>query len=114
MIEVTSRWTGTPPALVTLVRGDVRELGLIEAAVRLAEPLRAALVAAVLPGRPRAGLELLRALTEGSVGGWYGWSELAGQVSRGCVRGLLISAETWRGAPRAVRTALLRRLRQAH
>jgi hypothetical protein len=102
MIEVTPHRTGSPPALVTLVRGDIRELAALGAAARLAEALRASLVGAVAPGRPRAGLDLLRLLTEDCVGRWYAWPDLAGQAARGRVRGVLIAGETWRAAARGI------------
>lgn len=106
MIELARRRTGSPPALVTLVRGDMRELETIEAAVRLAAPLRATLIGGILPGRPGAGLDLLRSLAGDCVGAWYPWADLAARVTRDDVRGLLISADTWRGAPRALWKAL--------
>ena len=108
MIEVTLHRTGSPPALVTLVRGDIRELGALGAAARLAEALRAGVVGAVAPGRPRAGLDLLRLLTEDCVGRWYAWSDLAGQAARGRVRGVLIAGDTWRAAARGIWGALER------
>jgi hypothetical protein len=108
VIELTPHRTGSSPALVTLVRGDVRELGAVAAAARLAEPLRAGLVGAVMPGRPRAAFELLRVLTADCVGQWYAWSDLAGEAARGEVRGVVVAVETWRAAPRAVWAVLER------
>jgi len=94
------------PALVTLVRGDLRELDTLAAAGQLADGLRASLVAGVLPGRRSAGLDLLRSLAAGRVGRWYTWPELVAEASHGGVRALVASGETWRTRARAIWPAL--------
>ena len=107
MTAVTPRRDVRQPGLVTLVRGDVRELATIETAAMLAAVVRAQVMGCVLPMRPRAGLDLVRALAGEHVGCWTAWSD----VTRGAfedVRGLVISGHTWRAAARHVWPALER------
>lgn len=102
--------TGPAPlrtGLVTLVRGDVRELDAVEAAALLADEAGAPVLGCVLPVRPRAGLDLLRVLTGDCVSRWESWADMAGDGLSG-VRAMVISADTWRVAARAVWPALLR------
>jgi hypothetical protein len=104
---VTPRRGARQPGLVTLVRGDVRELAAIETAALLADTVRAQVLGCVLPVRPRAGLELVRDLAGDCVGRWTAWDDVAGGAFED-VRGLVISGHTWREAARHVWPALER------
>jgi len=103
---VASRRTAQP-GLVTLVRGDVRELDAVEAAALLAGAARAPVMGCVLPVRPGAGLELVRTLSCAHVGQWESWRDVARRAFAD-VRAMVISGHTWRAAARAVWPALLR------
>lgn len=107
MTAVTPRRAARQPGLVTLVRGDVRELAAIEMAALLADVVRAPVLGCVLPLRPRAGLELVRDLAGDCVGRWAAWADVAGGAFED-VRGLVISGHTWREAARQVWPALER------
>lgn len=107
MTAVTPRRTVRQPGLVTLVRGDVRELDAIGAAALLADEVRAQVMGCVLPVRPGAGLDLVRELAGDSVGCWAAWADVTGSCFEG-VRGLVISGHTWRAAARHVWPALER------
>ncbi|HEY7201700.1 MAG TPA: universal stress protein [Candidatus Dormibacteraeota bacterium] len=95
------------PGLVTLVRGDVRELDAVEAAALLADETRMPVMGCVLPVRTGAGLELVRALAGAHVGRWEAWGDVARRAFAD-VRAMVISGHTWRTAARAVWPALLR------
>jgi hypothetical protein len=100
--------TITPrPGLVTLVRGDVRELAAIETAALLAVDVHAQVMGCVLPLPPRPGLELVRHLAGDCVGRWTAWADVAHREFED-VRGLVISGHTWREAARQVWPALER------
>jgi hypothetical protein len=101
MAQVTPR----RPGLVALVRGDLRELATFEAAVLLARQADVPVTGCVLPVRPMAGLDLLRALAGDGVCGWGTWDDLS-SGALGEVRALVVSGETWRRAARAVWPAL--------
>jgi len=107
MTAVTPRRSAREPGLVTLVRGDVRELAAIETAALLAVQVRAQVLGCVLPVRPGAGLELVRDLAGDCVGRWTAWSDVASGAFAD-VRGLVISGHTWRSAARQVWPALER------
>ncbi len=96
-----------PPGLVTLVRGDLRELDTVEAAALLAGDVDAPVLGCVLPVRPRAGLDLLCALAGDCVGRWAAWPDVV-RGALGEVRAMVISAHTWRAAARSVWPALER------
>ncbi len=98
---------GRSPWLVTLVRGDVRELDTVEAAALLAGGMRVPVVGCVLPVRPRPGLDLLRGLAGDCIGRWEAWTDVAYRAS-GDVRAMVISGDTWRSAARVVWPALER------
>jgi hypothetical protein len=104
MSAVTPRPAARQPGLVTLVRGDVRELDAIETAALLAGEVRVPITGCVLPVRPGAGLDLVRALAGDCVGRWTAWADVAFED----VRGLVISGHTWRAAARQVWPALER------
>lgn len=106
MTAVTPRRTAREPGLVTLVRGDVRELATIETAALLAVQVHAHVTGCVLPVRPGAGLELVRDLAGDCVGRWTAWADVAAAADD--VRGLVISGHTWRAAARHVWPALER------
>ena len=107
MSEVTPRRAARQPGLVTLVRGDLRELAAIETAALLAGEVRAPVTGCVLPVRPGAGLDLVRALAGDCVARWTAWADVSGGSFEG-VRGLVISGHTWRAAARQVWPALER------
>ena len=107
MIDVALRRTGRPQGLVTLVRGDVRDLDAVEAAALLADEARAPVVGCVLPVRPRAGLDLVRSLAGDCVGRWEAWGDVARRAFAD-VGALVVSGHTWRSAARAIWPALQR------
>jgi hypothetical protein len=104
---VTPRRAGSRSGLVTLVRGDVRELDTTGTAVVLAGQLRAQVLGCVLPVRQGAALDLVRALAGDRVGRWAAWADVAAGSFED-VRGLVISGHTWRTAARHVWPALER------
>src|SRR5690348_12037072 len=102
MTQVTPRrGARQQPGLVTLVRGDVRELAAIERAALLAVQVHAQVTGCVLPVPPRPGLELVRDLAGDCVGRWTAWADVADRAFED-VRGLVISGHTWRAAARQV------------
>src|SRR5262249_31118889 len=104
MTPVAPRRT-VQPGLVTLVRGDIRELDAVEAAALLADQTRMPVMGCVLPVRTGAGLDLVRALADTHVGRWEAWGDVARRAFAD-VRAMVISGHTWRTAARAVWPAL--------
>jgi len=107
MTGVTPHRAGRQPGLVTLVRGDVRELDTIGTAALLAGEVTAPVMGCVLPVRQGAALELLRTLAADCVGRWAAWADVTASSFED-VRGLVISGHTWRAAARHVWPALER------
>ena len=107
MTGVTPHRAGRQPGLVTLVRGDVRELDTIGTAALLAGEVTAPVMGCVLPVRQGAALELLRTLAADCVGRWAAWADVTASSFEE-VRGLVISGHTWRAAARHVWPALER------
>jgi len=107
MTGVIPHRAGRQPGLVTLVRGDVRELDTIGTAALLAGEVRAPVMGCVLPVRQGAALELLRTVAADCVGRWAAWADVTASSFEE-VRGLVISGHTWRAAARHVWPALER------
>lgn len=72
------------PGLVTLVRGDVRELAAIQTAALLAVQVHAQVTGCVLPVPPRPGLDLVRDLAGDCVGRWTAWADVAAGAFEDC------------------------------